>query len=258
MKIAKTPREGSHGVFAQYPDKMKSFCILEKVSIDCNFFPHIPSNKMKGFYDRIEKTQKTSRYEERKSAGVMDDEKIIALYFQRNEQAITETDEKYGGRLRRFAGRFLVSLQDGEECVSDTYLETWKRVPPTKPDNLFAFLAVICRHRCFDRLDYMQAEKRCTRIADLSVELQEVLPGGERAEDRVETAELAKQISAFLRGLDEEKRHMFLRRYWYGDSIREIADAFDSSESKVKTCLHRVRRDLAKKLEKEGFGHDGI
>ncbi len=188
----------------------------------------------------------------------MEDERIIALYFRRDEQAIAETNVKYGGRLRRLADRFLADAQDSEECVSDTYLETWKCVPPAAPVNLLAFLSAICRHLCLDRIDYLQAKKRCTRVHELSVELEEILPGGERAESRLEADELAKQISAFLRDIDEEKRCMFIRRYWYGDSIREIADAFGISESKVKTGLHRIRSRLADELEKEGFGHDGI
>ena len=182
----------------------------------------------------------------------MTDEQIIDLFWSRKEEAIACTDHMYGGRLLNVAGRILENQEDSEECVSDTYLKAWQVIPPQRPNYLFAYLARICRHLAFGRLDWKQAEKRRAEVVHLSEELQLCIPdrGWER---QVDGEEIGHLLNEFFAAIPKESRMIFLRRYWYGDSVAEIAQRYRFSQSKVKTSLHRTRGKLKEFLEKEGI-----
>lgn len=182
----------------------------------------------------------------------MEDQQIIQLFWDRNNGAIPAAQEKYGASLLRLAERLLGSREDAEECVNDTYLNTWNAIPPERPDRLFAYLARVCRNLAFDRLDWKNARKRQADIITLSAELETCIPD-RRREAAVDGREIGAALTAFLRELPEEQRLVFLRRYWYGDPIRDIAQRYGFSESKVKTTLLRTRTRLRKHLEKEGI-----
>lgn len=182
----------------------------------------------------------------------MTDEQIIDLYWERNEQAIACTDYVYGQKLQALAYRILSKLEDAEESVNDTYLKAWQVIPPQRPNYLYAFLARICRHLAFGRLDWENAEKRRAEVVALSDEMQLCIPdrGWER---KLEGEELGHLLNEFLAITPKESRMIFLRRYWYAETIAEIAQYYGISQSKVKTSLHRTRGKLKTFLEKEGI-----
>ena len=182
----------------------------------------------------------------------MDDKEILALYWNRDQQAIAETDRAYGKKLLGLSYKILVSTEDAQECVSDTYFKAWQTIPPQKPVFFFAFLAKICRNYAFGRLDWNNAVKRKAEIVNLSEDLALCLPDDSRQRNW-ESRELRRMLNAFLSGLDPESRRIFVRRYWYCDSISEIAGRYGISQSKVKTRLHRTREALRLYLEKEGI-----
>ena len=179
----------------------------------------------------------------------MEDLEIIELYWNRQERAIAETADKYGSRLLRL-GRSMIAEQDAEECVNDTYLAAWNAIPPTRPAHFFAWLAKICRNRICSRIAWHNADKRKAELVELTDELGQCLP--DTTSQEAEADELGRVLSDFLRGLPAEKRYFFLRRYWFGDSIAEIAGACSCGESKVKVTLHRTRGELKRCLEQEG------
>ncbi len=182
----------------------------------------------------------------------MEDTKIIELYFARDEQALRETEAAYGGRLFRLSNHIVRSREDAEECVNDTYWKTWRAIPPTRPQYFFAFLAKICRNLCLDKLDYTGAEKRRGELLALTAELEQCLPG--RTGEPWEETALTEALNSFLAALSRENRTLFLRRYWFGDSVSELAGHWGLREGAVATRLHRLRKQLAIHLEKEGFG----
>ena len=181
----------------------------------------------------------------------MEDGQIIDLYWNRDQRAIPETDGKYGRTLHGIAWNLLRSREDAEECVNDTYLRAWEAIPPARPGALRAWLGRITRNLSLDRWKRRGAEKRGGGAEALLGELEDCLPG--TAGRSVEDLELAELLNAFLRGLSREGRAMFLRRYWYGQSVAEIAGAFGCGEGKVKSALFRSRRALREYLEKEGI-----
>ncbi len=181
----------------------------------------------------------------------MTDEKIIELYFMRDESAVLETKNSYDSKLKGLATKIVKSKEDGEECVSDTYLKAWNTIPPQKPVYFFAYLAKICRFICFGKLDYANAKKRSAEIVELSDELMMCIPS--RLSDTTLSEELLKTaLNSFLATLPTEKRLIFLRRFWFSDSISQIAKRYKLSESKVKTSLFRTKKLLKNHLEKEG------
>lgn len=186
----------------------------------------------------------------------MEDDAIVTLYWQRDEEALRASSEKYGGRLRQLAQRILGNAHDAEECENDTYLAAWNAIPPHEPRSyLFAFLAQITRHLSLDRCRERNREKRGSgqNIQSLTEELSQCLPGGESPEDALALQALGESISAFLARLPREKRDIFLRRYWYCESIAEIAQRFHCGESKIKSSLARSRAALGEQLRKEGW-----
>lgn len=182
----------------------------------------------------------------------MNDANIIALYFQRNENAILETERSYGGKLHGIAQRIVQCAQDAEECVNDTYLKAWDSIPPQRPNCFFAYLAKICRNLAFGRLDWKQAAKRNGDVVALTEELEACIPDTSK-EREPERREIAGALNRFLKDQSEESRLIFLRRYFYGDSIAEISARYGVSESKVKTRLFRTREKLRAYLQKEGI-----
>lgn len=182
----------------------------------------------------------------------MEDSKILDLYWKRDEEAIVQTELTYGQKLHGLSYRILANHEDAQECVSDTYLKAWQTIPPQRPTYFFAYLAKICRFLCFGRLDRMHAAKRRAELVQLTSEMEMCIPDHRQDMDLSEEA-LGELINQFLEGLNRESRVIFLRRYWYADSVKDIATACGISESKVKTQLHRTRLKLRTYLQKEGI-----
>lgn len=182
----------------------------------------------------------------------MKDTDILALLLQRAESAIDAMSAAFGWRLNQIAMNILGSPQDAEECVNDTYLAVWNSVPPKEPDPLCGYVYRIGRNTALDRLRMNTAQKRCGSY-DLSLdELAEYLPGPD-AEDLQAARELGTAIDRFLDTLPKENRIIFLRRYWFGDSVKEIARSRGLTENTVSVRLNRVREKLKAYLIKEGI-----
>ena len=183
----------------------------------------------------------------------MEDRQIIELYFDRNEQAIAETQKKYGAYCHTVAIGILTSREDAEECVNDTYLHAWNAIPPQRPQFLSAFLAKITRNLAISRYRSTHREKRGAGQLPLALEeLQNCLPastGGDPAEDLA----LREALNDFLRNLPEPSRGIFLRRYWFVRSVAEIAAEMGMKESRVKMILLRTREKLREHLAREGI-----
>ena len=184
----------------------------------------------------------------------MKDEEIIALYWSRNEQAITATAEKYGSYCRSISYNILRNNEDAQECVNDTWLGAWKSIPPKQPDRLSTYLGKITRNLSLNRARHYSAEKRGLGQTELVLsELEDCIPAQNSIEQIIDEMVLAKSINQFLRAQPEQKRNIFIRRYWYLFSLRDIAIAYDMSESKVTSLLFRMRNELKSHLEKEGI-----
>lgn len=182
----------------------------------------------------------------------MDDSKIVELLFARNEDGIKHIDDTYGRRLFALADNIVRNDQDAEESVSDTYMKAWDTIPPQKPMHLFAYLAKICRNFALKKLDWKQAAKRNAEVVSLTQEMETCIPDTSRDRE-VEAKELGRILDAFLRTLSEENQMVFLRRYWYVDTIAEIAARYGISESAVNMRLNRTRAKLSAYLKKEGI-----
>ena len=182
----------------------------------------------------------------------MEDTKIIELFWARDEDAIRQTDAAYGRRLHTLAKKILLNREDAEESVNDTYLKTWEAIPPHRPNCFFAFLAAICRRLSLNRLDWKLAAKRNAEVVSLTQEMELCIP--DPVHDRaLEGKELGRLLDMFLESLPKDSRLIFLRRYWYVDTIPEIARRYGMTESKVKMQLSRTRAKLCTYLEKEGI-----
>ncbi len=181
----------------------------------------------------------------------MEDRDIVELYLRRDEAAIAETQRKYGRLCHRIAERIVGDELDAEECVNDTYLGVWQAIPPHRPSSLCAFVAKIARNQALIKLKYRSADKR-TPEALLSLhELEEVIPDPE-AFDRLEDGQVGQWISEFLYGEREEVRKLFIRKYWYFDSISELSEKFGYSDTKIKSILFRTRNKLKHFLTEKG------
>lgn len=184
----------------------------------------------------------------------MDDHEIVELYLLRDEAAIRQTAEKFGSRLRALAYGIVCDRQTAEECENDTYWEAWRSIPPHVPRSyLYAFLARITRHISLNCCRDRDRLKRGAFLTELSAEMEQCIPAPDDVECRMDDLALRGAINGFLRTLDEEKRNLFVRRYWHLDSIASISKRFAMSESKVKTTLFRCRSRLRAYLEKEGY-----
>ena len=184
----------------------------------------------------------------------MEDVQIVALYWQREEAAIRETQKKYGRYLLRLARGILADARDSEESVNDTYLKAWNSMPPHRPDVLSAYLGRITRQRAIDRFRGGAREKRrATQYAQSLDELADCVSGAETAEGALDAKLLAASIGACLRGLAPRDRTLFVGRYFYMEPIRTLELCHGMSESAVKSSLYRVRQGLRQYLEQEGF-----
>ena len=182
----------------------------------------------------------------------MNDHRIIELYFARDEEAIKQTDMKYGKLCHRVAYNILHNNEDSEECVNDTYIGVWNAIPPTRPNNFMAFVCKITRNLSLKRLEAMSRQKRSQAILVSLDELAEVL-SDESIADGVSDEDIGKRISDFLRNEKSEIRDVFIRKYYFFDSIGDIARRYDFTESKVKNMLHHTRTKLKDFLIKEGI-----
>ena len=182
----------------------------------------------------------------------MDDRAIVALYWKRAETAILETKKQYGRLLLSISRGILRNEEDAEECENDTYLRAWDTIPPKRPEKLSAFLAKITRNLSLDRYDAKHAAKRGGGEVPLLLdELAEVV-ADEKAFP-TDTEGLSEVLNAFLGRLKPDARTIFLRRYWFGDSVQEISARSGFGESKIKMSLLRTRQSLQEALEKEGY-----
>ena len=182
----------------------------------------------------------------------MEDTKIIELFWARDEDSIVQTDAAYGRKLHALANKILNNWEDAEESVSDTYMKTWEIIPPQRPTYFYAFIASICRHLSFHKVDWKQAAKRNAEIVTLTDEMELCIPDTSRDRE-MEAKEIGRVLNAFLETLPKETRLIFLRRYWHVDTIAEIAARYGITESKVKMQLSRTRAKLCTYLEQEGI-----
>jgi len=181
----------------------------------------------------------------------MDDTQIIALFETRSQEAIEETKRKYDPLCRTLAGKLLQSREDVEECLSDTYLALWNAIPPAKPAPLSAYIARITRNLALKRLEHLSAEKRGAAVTVSFDELDGCIPFDATPEIKFEEKELARAIGNFLQKQSKQNRIIFLRRYYFFDSVKEIAQHLGCGEETVKSSLHRTRRKLKTYLIKE-------
>ncbi len=183
----------------------------------------------------------------------MNDSEIIGLFFERSEQAVEELNRKYGSAVKKTASNILSSRQDVEECVNDAYLRCWNSIPPRKPNSLAAYVCRIARNLAVDRYHANTAEKRSGNYGLVLDELEECIPSGIDVETELEAKELTSAIDRFLSGLSRQDRFLFVRRYWYSDSVTDLAAMTGSSANRVSVRLFRIREKLRKTLTKEGF-----
>ena len=183
----------------------------------------------------------------------LDDRKIIDLFYARSEQAIDELGKKYGAYVKQVAFNILHDAQEVEEAVNDTYLAVWNTIPPQNPDPLLTYVCRIARNLAVTRLREKTAEKRNSSYDAALDELADVLPASETVESACAAAELTAAIDRFLDDSSYDDRYMFMRRYWYGDSILDIAAAMHLGSHRVTVRLSRVRKRLSDYLKKEGL-----
>lgn len=183
----------------------------------------------------------------------MDDSQIIELYFERSEDAIKKTKIKYGNFCFRIAQNILKSKEDAEECENDAYLRAWNSISPRKPAVLKSYLGKIVRNLALQRYEYYSAKKRNAELEIAFSELEECVVGSRSVEGQYDAGDLGRAVSRFLHTIDREPRILFVRRYWFTDSVKEIAARFGISESKVKSSLFRTRNKLKVYLQKGGF-----
>lgn len=185
---------------------------------------------------------------------ILEDKEIIALYQNRDENAIRQTEKKYSGYLTAIALNILGNREDGEECVSDTYLKAWNTIPPNIPAMLKYYLGKITRELSIDRLRKKTSRKRGGTEYDLSLdELDECTGSGDSTEQEADMSMLVELIEKFLHCCSDDERDIFVCRYYFCDSLKEIAGYFGVNVSKIKNTLFRTRSALKKYLESEGY-----
>ena len=183
----------------------------------------------------------------------MDDSKIIDLFYARSEQAILELSEKYGTVCSKVARNILNNPHDAEECVNDAYLGAWNTIPPQNPNPLLTYICRIVRNLSIMKYHANTAVKRNSYYDASLDELEDCLASSETVEDRLTAKELSAALDQFLDTLDQESRVMFVRRYWYADSISEIAERLQMSKNNVSVRLSRTREKLKSHLKKGGY-----
>ena len=188
----------------------------------------------------------------------MEDNCIVDLYWARNESAIEETKIKYGRYCYTIAYNVLGNKEDADESVNDTYLVAWNSIPPNKPKPLAAYLGKLARNISLKKWRDKTRVKRGGGQADVTLsELGECITDGSSIEEKMEEKELAAIVNDFVKNLPDEERRIFVRRYWYMDSVEDIAKRFDCGKSKIKMKLLRTRNKLSERLKKEGLTYEG-
>ncbi len=181
------------------------------------------------------------------------DEQIVDMYWARSEDAITETQNKYGKLCHSIAYNILKSIEDSNECVNDTYLKAWNSMPVNRPSKLSAYLGKITRNLALDRYEYYSASKRGGTQTELALdELMDCVSGGDSADKVVDEIFITTILNNFLKSLSEKHRNIFVSRYFHMFSVKEIAERYDLKETYVSVSLHRSREILKTVLEKEG------
>ena len=180
----------------------------------------------------------------------MEDQQIIRLFFERSEQAITELSRKYGALCFQIADNILDDRQDAEECVNDAWLGAWNSIPPQRPDPLRAYICRIVRNRSLKKLRANTAIKRGSQFEVSLSELEDCIPDNSM-DEQLSISELSAQINAFLAALPKDDRLMFVKRYWFSESISELADAFGITENNVSVRLSRIRGKLHQYLNRK-------
>ena len=183
----------------------------------------------------------------------MTDGEIVKLFWKRNEKALELTRTKYGSYCRSIAFNILRNGEDAEECVNDSLLNAWNSIPPSKPQNLRTYMGKLVRNASINRFEHYSAQKRGGTQTELAIsELENLLSDNGDALATFESEAITRCINTMLQNSSKEKRTVFVRRYWYLDSIADIAKAYSLSESKVTSILFRMRKELKEELEKEG------
>ena len=188
-----------------------------------------------------------------KGSDVMEDSRIIGLFFERSEQALEELDRKYGAAVKKTAANILSDRLDTEECVNDTYLRVWNSIPPQKPNPLVSYVCKIARNLALDRYRSNTAEKRNGNLDLVLEEMEECIPSNMSVETELEAQELTQEINRFLSALPKDDRFLFVRRYWYGDSVADLAAMTGGSANRISVRLFRIREKLRNTLTKEGL-----
>ena len=181
----------------------------------------------------------------------MDDLEVIGLYWERNERAINETNIKYGRLLYKISLNILSNHEDSQECVNDTYINAWKSIPPEKPRSFTAYLGRIVRNLSIDYWNKNRAQKRYSGGDILLSELEDCIPSVNTVWTEIESKTLSGIVSDWLNTLPKEDRIVFVRRYWYGDSIKDLASRVGTTPSKLASRMYRLRSDLKDVLDKE-------
>jgi RNA polymerase sigma-70 factor (ECF subfamily) len=189
----------------------------------------------------------------------MKDSGIVELFFERSESAISETEQKYGNLCRHIAESVLSCNEDIDECVNDALLAVWNAIPPEKPEKLSAFICKIVRNIALNKYDYITSQRRNPNMEVSMTELEDCVfisnsnrGNSDNVTAIVENREIIAHINAFLRRISFDDRNIFLRKYFFGDSLAQISETFGFSESKTKSSLHRTRNKLKNHLTKKG------
>lgn len=182
----------------------------------------------------------------------MYDDQIVRLFFDRSEQALLETQKKYGSYARRIVDNILPSEEDSDECLNDVYLTLWNKIPPEQPKSLKAFVGTIARNAAISKYRTVHAEKRGGGALLSLSELEECVDR-RSIEDELQTRSLTELLNSFLAELPKEARVIFVKRYWYLSSVQQISEEMGCGEGKVKMSLHRTRKKLKDYLKEEGY-----
>lgn len=182
----------------------------------------------------------------------MEDERLIELFFERSEQAVSGLSDKYGGLCTKLACNILSSREDAEECVNEAYLGVWNSIPPQRPEKLSAYVLRIVRNLALKRVHYNSALKRGSSCTSSIEELSDFIPSGTDTENEYDAKLASAAINSFLAGLGRDERVLFVRRFWYNEDIGSLAELFGTSSHNISVRLNRTKNKLRKHLEKEG------
>jgi len=183
----------------------------------------------------------------------MNDYEIIALYFKRDEMAIVETRKKYGAYCSKIANNILEYKQDVEECLNDMYHHAWNSIPPDKPEHLGAWLSKVIRNLALNLLMKKRTQKRYAGMEEIFDEIKDCIPSPKLVEHEIEEKELTAFINKWLKTLPSEERVLFLRRYWWGETLKELEKEYQISHGKMAKKMYNLRASLRTALEKEGY-----